>query len=292
MSSLDRSASVADVIGVALSASVNRLVAHEAGVLAGGDPEDVHQARVAARRMRSDLRTFGDFVDEDWATDLRAELRWLGGELGEVRDLEVLLERLRADCSRLASNEQEAAERVIRRLVAEWHATRARMVETLSTPRYGALRDRLVLAAQRPRCTTWANLTAVHALPAVVQRPWRKLRQAVDELGDRPSDEALHSTRIRAKRARYAAEATIPVFARDARRFGRAIARVQEVLGEHHDAVVAHAWISKTAHESSSSEAFAAGMMAEMETRAAEVARADFPEIWGQARRRKLRAWL
>ncbi len=212
MTELDRDASVADVIGVAFSGSVERLVAHEDGVRHGGDPEDVHQARVATRRLRSDLRTFGDFVYHEWATSLRAELRWLGAELGEVRDAEVLLARLRADIAQLPSPEQDAAERLVRRLVADWHGARARMIDTLAGSRYESLRDRLVIAAARPRCTTWANLRAVDALPPLVRRPWRNLQRAVDELGEVPPDEALHAVRIRAKRARYATEATIPVF--------------------------------------------------------------------------------
>ena len=70
----------------------------------GGDPEVVHQARVATRRLRSDLRTFEHFVDHEWAAELRAELRWLGAELGAVRDVEVLRDRLRADVAQLAES--------------------------------------------------------------------------------------------------------------------------------------------------------------------------------------------
>ena len=50
----------------------------------GDDPESVHQARVATRRLRSDLRTFEPFLDERFAAELRGELRWLGAELGAV----------------------------------------------------------------------------------------------------------------------------------------------------------------------------------------------------------------
>ena len=82
--------------GRAIAQSYERLVAHEADLRVGDDPESVHQARVATRRLRSDLRTFEPFVDAQWAADLRAELRWLGSELGAVRDLEVQRDRLRA----------------------------------------------------------------------------------------------------------------------------------------------------------------------------------------------------
>jgi CHAD domain-containing protein len=289
---LDRTATVADAIRVAVRASVERLFEHEAGVLSGEDPEDVHQARVATRRLRSDLRTFHDFVDTNWANDLRAELQWLGSELGEVRDIEVMLARLRADTARLPDADRESAERVTRRLVADWHAARDHMVAQVSGARYVALRASLVAAAERPRCTVWAHLPAVDVLPKVVRKPWRKLRDAVRDLGPAPADEALHEVRIRAKRARYAAEATAPVFGQVARRFARGMAAVQDVLGEHQDAIVARAWLTKTATECSPNEAFAAGMLAAMQLQTAAAARERFPDVWDDARSKKRRAWL
>jgi CHAD domain-containing protein len=242
--------------------------------------------------MRSDLRTFRDFVDGQWANDLRVELQWLGSELGEVRDIEVMLERLRADAAALPDTERDAGDRVIRRLIADWHAARTHMIEHLAGPRFAALREPLEAAAARPRCTPWAHLRATQALPPVVLHLWRKLRSAVDDLGPTPPDEALHAVRIRAKRARYAAEATIPVFGKPARKYARAIAEVQEALGEHQDAVVARTWLAKTASECSPNEAFAAGMLAERESDAANAARDRFPGTWEAARIPKLREWL
>jgi CHAD domain-containing protein len=292
MTELGHTATVADVIGIAVRTSVARLFEHETGVLSGDDPEDVHQARVATRRMRSDLRTFRDFVDIDWANDLRAELQWLGSELGEVRDIEVMLGRLRADADCLPDAEREAGARVTQRLVTDWHAARERLAEQLSGPRFAALRAPLLAAADRPRCTPWAHLRAEDALPGIVRKPWRKLRKRVGELGPAPSDDALHVVRIRAKRARYAAEATEPIFGKPAEKFAKAMAGIQDVLGEHQDAIVARAWLTKTAGECSPSEAFAAGMLAERETAAALAARGEFPAVWNDARAPKLRAWL
>ena len=82
------------------------------------------------------------------------------------------------------------------------------------------------------------------------------------------------------------------MFGKAAREFAKAMADVQDVLGEHQDAVVARAWIAKTASECTPDEAFAAGMLAEIETRAADESRAEFPEVWDKASRRKLRTWL
>ena len=142
MPQLDREARVADVIHVAIADAVERLHEHEDGARRGGDPEDVHQARVAARRLRSDLKTFHAFCDPEWTSDVRAELAWLGGELGAVRDIEVMLQRLRADERALPDSEQDAAERVVRRLLADWEG--------------GAYRDAVGarVAALSTRCAT------------------------------------------------------------------------------------------------------------------------------------------
>jgi len=267
-------------------------LAHEAGVQTGGDAEDVHQTRVACRRLRSDLRTFDAFVDPEWAESLRTELGWLGAELGAVRDHEVLLERLRAEIDRLPDSERDTAARVVQRLVTNWETTRAAMLAALATPRYHALRAAMQDAATTPKCTEAASAPARKALPLVVKRPWRKLAAGVAALGDDPADEQLHEIRIRAKRARYAAEAVAPLFGGQARKFAAAMAQVQEVLGEHQDAVVARQWLAETAVEVSAVEAYSIGMLGAVEWEAARAARREFPGVWKQASRPGLRAWL
>ena len=118
------------------------------------------------------------------------------------------------------------------------------------------------------------------------------MRNAVQMLGDNPPDEALHAVRVRAKRCRYAAEACVPVFGKRARRLARAMANVQNVLGEHHDAVVASAWLAKTAHECTPAEAYAIGMLAQIERDAARTARAEFPAAWRLADTHRVHGWL
>jgi len=288
---LPRQATVADVVRDAVAGSVRRLLEHEQGARSGGDDEDVHQARVAVRRMRSDLRTFGAFVDRDWAAGLRAELRWLGGELGAVRDADVLYARLGAHTDRLPEPERELAARVVQRLVADRDDAHARLVTAFGSARYSELRARLEEAARRPRFTPRATELAREALPAVVRRPWRRLRGAVAELGPVPTDEQLHAVRIRAKRARYAAEAVVPVLGRRALRYAKSLAALQDVLGEHQDAVVAARWLGETAPQCPPEEAFAAGMLAEVEAESARAARAAFPAAWAEVRDRRPTSW-
>jgi CHAD domain-containing protein len=281
-----------DVVRGCLERATERLLAHEVPLLGGDDPEGVHQARVATRRLRSDLHTLRDYVDDEWASALRAELQWLGAELGTVRDIEVLRDRLREHAQVLARGEAEAASRAIRRLDADREAARAELLAMLRTPRYAELKQSLVRASADPRGTDRAARDAEDELGSVVRRPWKKLRRAVDELGDAPADSQLHAVRIRAKRCRYAAEAAAHTVGKPARKFASAVAAVQDVLGEHQDAVVARAWVDKTAPECPVAEAYALGMLAEIERRAAETSRAEFPAVWDDASRSRLRSWM
>ena len=78
-----------------LETQYRAIVEHDAGTRLGRDPEELHKMRVATRRLRAFLRTGRPLLDADWAEALRLELRWLGGVLGPVRDLDVLIGHLR-----------------------------------------------------------------------------------------------------------------------------------------------------------------------------------------------------
>ena len=259
-----------------------------------GEMEPLHQMRVGTRRLRSDLRTFGPLLDPEWAEALRGELGWLGGSLGAVRDLDVLIDRLRregADLSPRLDGLLAALERRRRR-------ARAALLADLASPRYVELLDRLVDAAGEPRLTERARGRAATILPPLVARSWRKLARAAHSAGPGSPDEELHRVRVLAKRARYAAEAVAPALGDDARTrarsFARRAARVQDVLGELQDSVVAAAAIESylAGHPGDASLALAAGRMLERESRARSEARASFPKAWRKLDRPKHRRWM
>jgi CHAD domain-containing protein len=285
-------ATAADVVRAAIASSVQRLIAHDAGVRIGDDPEAVHQARVATRRLRSDLRTFRDFLDPEWNESLRGELKWLGTELGAVRDGDVLVDRLRTHARSLPDDEHLVVERVIARRATERDDAHAELLEAYRSARYVELLERLVDASRAPALLPDADAPASDVVPTAVRGPWRHLRNAVDALGDAPADEALHDVRKRAKRCRYASEAVAPVVGKRAREFAKQVADVQDVLGEHQDAVVARTWLGKTAADLSALEAYAAGMLGGVELISADESRAAFPAAWKAASKKSLRSWL
>ncbi|MGC4855771.1 CHAD domain-containing protein [Micromonospora sp. DT4] len=112
---------------------------------------------------------------------------------------------------------------------------------------------------------------------------------AVDRLDDR-----WHAVRKEGKQARYAVTAVLPAVGKDARRLARALARVQDVLGEHQDAAVAaETWLSLAAERPDDHEvAVTAGRLAERERDTVHLMRARLPDAWHRATRRRRTRWL
>ena len=137
-----------------------------------------------------------------------------------------------------------------------------------------------------------AGEPAVTALPALVRRPWRHLHRAMEALGPAPEDEYLHAARILAKRCRYAAEAVAPALGKDAAKLAAAVADLQGVLGDLHDAVVAEAWLRQAVVRGPAAHALAAGQLIALERSEAEESRRAWREVWKQASARRLRSWL
>jgi CHAD domain-containing protein len=225
----------------------------------------------------------------EWSEPLRDELKWLGGLLGDVRDTEVQMDRMRAHMEGLPEEDQLV--HLLDGLAERRTKGREALVEALRGDRYVTLLDRLVESAREPAVLPEADKPAEEMLPDLVVKPWRKLRKAVKALGDPPADAELHAVRIRAKRARYAAEAVAPAFGKKAEEFAKAAADLQDVLGEHQDAVVAQDWLRKAVARAKPGLAFAAGQLAALEIQAMREARQAWPKAWKKVRRRSPDHW-
>ena len=253
----------------ALGTQYRRLLAHDPGTRLGTDPESLHQLRVATRRLRAFLRAGRPLVDEEWADALRAELGWLGAALGPVRDLDVLLDHLRVEAAALDGPDGAGAKTVLRVLGRERSAARRRLLRVLGSARYLALLDRLEAAGDPPLAAPPPELT--------VEDIWRtehaRLRKGVARLGPEPADDELHDTRIRVKRARYAAElAGLDAYVRVAK-------TLQDVLGEHQDSVVAEERLRLVA-ASHPDAAIAVGRLVDRERRRRTRGIGDWRKQW------------
>jgi CHAD domain-containing protein len=295
----DRRSLMEDVVKDSIARSLDRLVGHDIRLrLDESDlaTEDVHQARVATRRLRSDLKLLDRELDPVWVSRTRDELKWLGAVLGKVRDADVL------GGSLLSTESVTEAGGTLELRVAldDDRRTAAReLTTTLAGERYLNLLDRLNAASRLPplfapghrrhkRAGRRGSATARSVLPKLVRKRWRALRRSVRSAGGHPSDVQLHRIRIRAKQLRYAAETAGPVIGKPARRLAAAAEDLQTVLGEHHDAVAAEHWLRHQAQSGTRSAAFAAGVLVAGERRRQRKLRRRWRAVWDRADSKKL----
>lgn len=282
--------SLGDVVTAVLTQGLTRLLEHDWRLRAAvGDaaPEDIHQARVATRRLRSDLRTFDVILDPVWVSHVRLDLKWLGSALGEVRDADVLTGQFAGApeeiAVQLADQRAEAAERIS---------------AILANDRYLLLLDRLQAATNSPPFVLGKDDIrqedkARKVLPSLVGARWRALRRQVRKSGHHPSDERLHRIRIKAKQLRYAAEAATPVMGKASRRTARAAEDLQTLLGEHHDAVTAESWLRERAEDGvTPASVFEAGRMAGEQQRLQRKLRHGWRRRWAPLAKRKRTRWM
>jgi CHAD domain-containing protein len=240
-------------------------------------------------------------LDVDWAGDLADDLRWLGGVLGGIRDVEVLRARLRrtAGTDPVSPLDEGALDRLDAALAARQRQAASAVTEALRSPRYLALVESLVVADRAPRLRPKADAPAGKALPRLVRKPWRRLALGTGRHGGVPGleplgpDEQWHDVRKTAKRARYALEAVAPTLGPRAGKLARAVRETQTLLGAHQDAAVAaDTWTALAlAHPDDPALAVTAGRLAERERAEVRRVRAEFPDTWRRAVRRR-KGWL
>jgi CHAD domain-containing protein len=205
------------------------------------DEDAVHPVRVAIRRLRATLSTFGGvyrLVDRE---TLAQEAKWAGLLLGDVRDLQVLAERFAAEAPSEAVGEVIGAD-IARRRTEAWGA----VTEGLRGARGVALFAQLERWREDPPFSDEAELPAARALPRIKKADKRvrsRLERARAAAGDDSAGELLHDARKAAKRHRYAVELAQPILGADADRTIEERQALQDALGEHQDAVVALAFL-------------------------------------------------
>ena len=220
-----------------------------------GEPR-VHKSRVAIRRLRSTLRVHAGLFDPEPAQRLDAELTRLASLLGEVRDREVLQERLAGQLAELP------AELVLGPVAADLDAVLSgerqqhldRLTEELRGERHLALLDALARWRAEPPLLEAADAPAAEVKTAVraARRKLRRRLRAARQGSGPAQDDLVHGARKAAKRVRYAAELAVPAWPKAERHAERA-QELQTSLGEHQDSVVAAAFLRRMGAEAGGS---------------------------------------
>jgi len=208
----------------------------------------VHKFRVAIRRLRSTLKVFAPLFDPAASATLEAELVWFAGLLGEVRDRDILRERLAAQLKELPPEVVlgSVSAHIETTLLVERSHHLARVLEAMNSERYAALMELILRWRTRPPLTRRAEKPDTDA-ERYLRRAGNKVKRRLAEAGG--NVEALHDARKAAKRYRYAAELTGESGGKKASRIVKSTTKLQTLLGEHQDSVVSAEFLRRLGAE-------------------------------------------
>jgi triphosphatase len=215
---------------------------HEPGARLGDNPEELHDLRVAGRRLDGILRQFRTSLPAGFLR-IRPTLKKVLGALGDARDLDVALNEFETFRGELPESDQESAEPLKQYLVAERGRARTRMLSVLDSVSVQKNFQKLTLLLAAPSAALQQSsptlALARDLAPEMIGRRYRKLRKGADLLKPDSPTEAYHQVRGRVKKLRYALEAVAVIYGKPADEMLRALRRWQEKLGVQQDAAVA-----------------------------------------------------
>ncbi len=227
----------------------------EPGTRLGEDPEELHDMRVATRRLRAALALFADVLPVR-AQVFRQELGWLGGVLGAVRDLDVQREGL-ADMAAATAGwsagarpeDHDPLAELSALLERDRDAARADMLAALDSVRWERLaRGLSAMVQQGPaRRSVATREPAVIGMPDLVVARHDKVAKAGKRAKRSGVVSDFHRLRIACKRLRYALEFSAEVYGGRTGRFVRQLTALQDELGLMQDAEVASTRLAELA---------------------------------------------
>jgi CHAD domain-containing protein len=226
-----------------------RMLAREDDVLKGEDAEDVHQMRVATRRLRASLQVVENIFDPACIRRFRRGLRTIAMSLGAVRDADVFLIALREYCAALP--EQAATlEALIAAVEQERSQARIALLADFQAPHYTRFKQKLAQflttsnAELAPLPRTGIAPRICDIAGSAIWRRYEELRSFEPLLQGAP-DETLHATRIAGKRLRYTLEFFADPIGKRVHELLDQLATLQEHLGAIQDIAAAHAHIAR-----------------------------------------------
>jgi triphosphatase len=237
--SVSSGSTLGDLAYAVLRKNFEAMLVHEPGTRLGEDPDDLHDMRVATRRMRAALSLFKEALPVR-AQHVRDELGWLGRELGAVRDLDVQVDRLEG-LRDIAEEDRAALRGLVELLKGERQAARARLLSSLESTRYERLVAGMVSMLRQgpPRRSPAARAPAVMVAPDLLSSRHRAATKAARRARRTKRSGDFHLLRIRCKRLRYALEFFSGIYEGQTEKMIRSVTRLQDSLGVMQDAVVA-----------------------------------------------------
>jgi CHAD domain-containing protein len=233
-----------------LLAEFVKMLQHETGSRSGEDVEDVHQMRVATRRMRSLFRLLQPYYKRNAVRDFKTELRHLAWTLGAVRDLDVLIDDIRTYQAKLKAAKQADIQQAIDEMDKQRESVRHELVDLLDSRLY----RRLVKDFSKFVMTAGEGAKAVpkdevlpvqvrHILPIIIYHRLAAVR-AYDRVLAEADAPTLHALRIELKQLRYTLSLFSEVLGPQADDYIEEVKSLQDCLGHMNDGVIARAYLS------------------------------------------------
>jgi CHAD domain-containing protein len=213
---------------------------HEPGARLGDDPEELHDMRVAGRRLEAILRQFRSSLPASFLR-IRPTLKTVLRALGHARDLDVALSELETFTRKMPKSDRDSVEPLKQYLVSERNRARARMLSVLDSIWVQKNLQELTSLLASPAAASQQSSPelALDVSPQLIRRRYRKLRKCADLLRSDASMETYHEVRAQVKKLRYTLEAVAVIHGKPADEMLRALRRWQEKLGVLQDAGVA-----------------------------------------------------
>ena len=222
-----------------------RMLDHEPGTRLGEDIEELHDMRVATRRMRSAFRVFGPYFESDKIKPFLKGLRRTGRALGSVRDLDVFMHKAQVYLDKALQEEQFNLDPLLASWQQQRQAAREGMLACLDGKRY----QRFVRDFGQFLWTAGAGAVPVpadqpqphqvrHVVPALIYGRYEVVR-GYETVVENASIAALHALRIDCKRLRYSLEFFREVLGSEVEDVIDEVVVIQDHLGNLHDADVA-----------------------------------------------------
>ncbi len=225
------------------------MLSHEKGTIKGEEIEELHDMRVAVRRMRAAARVFEAYLDPGQLEPHLKGLRKTLGSLGEVRDLDVFREKAEEYLKTLPSGHEHDLDKLFAVLAEEREKARKNMLDYLNSEKYSDFKKNLSDALASPETLVLPSTNKKHdALPHRVREVLPSILyarladiSAYSEWIEGPYLPVgrLHRLRIAAKGMRYTLEFFEGVLGEDAKTLIKEFKTFQDHLGNLHDAVVA-----------------------------------------------------
>jgi triphosphatase len=292
---IDPEAPIGAVARAVLRRQFSAMLAHEPGTRLGDDTEELHDMRVATRRLRAALSLFSDALPAT-AAKLREELGWVGRTLGAVRDLDVQLEQLDEWLTTLPEADREPLDALRGLLEEQRAAARTEMLTALDSRRYQTFIERfgrMLRSGRTPRTGPPAE-PARAAAPELIESRFRRFRKAARRIEPHSPSSDYHRVRIRAKRLRYALEFLADLYPANTRPMIKRLVAVQDLLGLHQDADVAIERLRRIVAERGealpAATVFAMGEIAERYSRSGAELRAQFSSAYARVKGKRWKA--